>query len=348
MWFWKRNESQRLYERTFFSLGTLCNIKLYALPATDSRRRKDDEAAIHRLLDQAEALVTAFDDKCSRFKPNSEISRINRASGKHSVQVSGDTYFLLKKATEYCELSDGKMDITVGPLSKLWRQSIKEGHLPEVHEITAGRRKVDYRKIRMEDGTTSVFLEEEEMEIDLGSVAKGYCGDLVRDMLVENGIEKAIIDLGGNVVLIGSDGSDHPWEVGIQDPKEGRGKYFGSLALESCSVVTSGDYERFAMIDGRKVHHIIDPTSGWPMETDLISVTVISDASIDGDGLTTVAYLAGREEALKLAERMDGVELILLAGNGEIHLSSGLKEKFRLNGGRYRIIAGEKTVSGRT
>ena len=297
------------------------------------------ENKMDEILDGVENLALAFDDKFSMFKEDSEVSEINRNSGKSPVKVSGETYFLIKKAVEFCEISDGGMDITIGPLSKLWKESIKNESVPEAARLESAKALVDFRKIRMYEGSTSILLESEGMELDLGSIAKGYCADLIRDYLEKWQIKKGIINLGGNVVVMGSDEGNKPWKVGIQHPEFAREDYLGYLELEDSSIVTSGDYERYFEKDGKRLHHIIDPRTSWPSNSEIASVTVISKSSMDGDGLTTSAFMVGLEKAKEIINGLDSVECIIVTKDKRIYVSEGIKDNFKIEAEEYKFVS---------
>lgn len=338
MFFKKRVSQTTAFERSFYSLGTLCSIKIFPSVNNMSVADKNIEKHMQEILDGAEILTKEFDDKFSMFKETSEVSRINLNSGKRFTKVSGDTYFLIEKAVEYCEISEGSMDITIGPLSKIWSESIKRECLPKPTAVAAAKRLVDYRRIAMNESQTSVMLEQENMKIDLGSIAKGFCADLTRDFLEDRQIEKGIINYGGNIVVIGSDTSNKPWRVGIQHPYLKRGDYIGTLELEDLSVVTSGGYERCFEQDGQKLHHIIDSKTGWPLISEIASITIISKASIDGDGLTTSTFMIGLEKAKALIAELSSIEGVIITNDKRIYVSEGIKANFKLEDSEYVMI----------
>ena len=333
----KKIKQKEIFERCFFSLGTFCSIKIFPSERNVSIYNNNLEDKMNEILEGVENLALAFDDKFSMFKEDSEVSEINRNSGKHPIKVSGETYFLIKKAVEFCEISDGGMDITIGPLSKLWKESIKNESIPDVSRLESAKALVDFRKIRMYEGSTSILLELKGMELDLGSIAKGYCADLIRDYLEKWQIEKGIINLGGNIVVMGSDEDNKLWKVGIQQPELAREDYLGYLELEDSSIVTSGDYERYFEKDGKRLHHIIDPRTSWPSNSEIASVTVISKSSMDGDGLTTSAFMVGLEKAKEIINGLDSVEYIIVNKNKKIYVSEGIKDNFKIEAEEYKL-----------
>ena len=332
----KKTKQNEVFERCFYSLGTLCSIKIFLLKEEITEYNKLEDK-MDEILDGVQNLTQAFDDKFSIFKIDSEVSEINRNSGKRPVKVSGETFFLIKKAVEFCEISDGGMDITIGPLSKLWKESIKNETIPTAARLESAKELVDFRKIKMYEGSTSIFLELEGMELDLGSIAKGYCADLVRDYLEKSKIEKGIINLGGNIVVMGSSEDNTPWKVGIQHPELAREDFLGYLELEDSSIVTSGDYERYFEKDGKRLHHIIDPRTSWPSNSEIASVTVISKSSMDGDGLTTSAFMVGLEKAKEIINALDSVDCVIVTKDKRIYVSEGIKDNFKIESKEYKI-----------
>ena len=339
MFYNKKIKKKEIFERCFFSLGTFCSIKIFPSERNVAIYNNNLEDKMDEILDGVEKLALAFDDKFSMFKEDSEVSEINRNSGKSPVKVSGETYFLIKKAVEFCEISDGGMDITIGPLSRLWKESIKNESIPEAARLESAKELVDFRKIRMYEGSTSILLELEGMELDLGSIAKGYCADLIRDYLEKWQIEKGIINLGGNIVVMGSDEDNKPWKVGIQQPEFAREDHLGYLELEDSSIVTSGDYERYFEKDGKRLHHIIDSRTSWPSNSEIASVTVISKSSMDGDGLTTSAFMVGLEKAKEIINGLDSVEYIIVTKDKRIYVSEGIKDNFKIEAEEYKFAS---------
>jgi len=335
MFFQKKNRQAEAFERGFYSLGTLCSIKIFPNLRAQEHYGNLLEVDMEKILDEAEALVYSFDDQFSVFKEESEISAINKNSGVQPINVKGDTYFLIKKAMEYCDLSDGRMDITVGPLSKVWRKSQKEERLTKQDELTAVKELVNFKRIKLEESKTAVLLETKGMELDLGCVAKGYCADLIRDFLKEKNIERAVINLGGNIVVMGEQATNKGWRIGIQHPEQPRGSFIGYVDIQDSSMVTSGDYERYFEKNGKRYHHILDPRTASPLDNEIVSVTVISKSSLDGDGFTTGVFMLGVSQGMELINKLNGIEAIIITKDREIFLSDGIQKAFQLEDKSY-------------
>ena len=256
-----------------------------------------------KYLDECLKMCERYDALFSPTIEGSDVYNINHAAGE-SVKVDPETYYLLQRAIEFCEETDGAVDITIAPLMDTWGLSHESGILSEAG-ITENKSKpsdikvqdalknVDYRNVILEDDYT-VRLKNPETRIDLGFIAKGYIADKLKEYLVSKDVKSAIISLGGNVVVIGTkpDGSDY--NIGIKDP-DNSGEIIESLKANNSSVVTSGTYERYVEYDGIKYHHILDTATGYPVDNGIKSVTVLSDSSLEGDALSTVCLILGEE-----------------------------------------------------
>ena len=264
--------------------------------------------------------LDALADRCQYFESifsrtieTSDIGRINAAGGE-PVEVAPETVDIIEKALRYCEESDGRFDITIGAVSSLW--DFKEGVLPEAEAIARAVQHVDYTNVQV-DGTT-VTLADPESKLDLGGIAKGYIADDLCRMLVESGCASGVVNLGGNVKTVGTKPDGSEWHVGIQDPNDVTGTVVAAVYSQDTSVVTSGLYERQFEKDGERYWHILDPKTGYPVQTDLVSATIISAASIDGDGYTKPLFMMGHDEALAWLNEKDGIEGLVVDANGVI------------------------------
>ena len=308
--------------KKFYILGTIIELKVYGKSA-----EKSINEAIKKLCE--------IDDKMSVFKDFSEVSIINRNAGICACQVSADTYFVVKKAAQYSKLSGGAFDPTIRPVVNLWGVNTDHANIPKITEIKNNMRLINYKDIMLCDIDKSIKLRNKNQAIDLGAIAKGFAADEVKDILISNNIENAIIDLGGNIYVLGNKLDGTLWNIGIQDPIKECLEYVGIVSAENKSIVTSGNYERYFMKQGKRYHHIIDPNTGAPSENGIISVTVISECSIDGDALTTCIYVMGIEKGLKLIESINGVEAIFIMSDKKIYATSGIKDMFRLTNKDY-------------
>lgn len=300
-------------EDTRFMLNTICSITVY------SEENKDKTS--EELVDEAFDLCQTYEDTFSRTIEGSDIYNINNSGGA-PVTVSDDTIEILETAKYFSELSDAAFDITTAPLSIRWDFEGENPSVPPDDEIQELLAKVDYTKIKI-DGNT-VTLEAPVEAIDLGAIAKGYIADKLAEFLKDNGVTSAIISLGGNIYAIGENSEEkRPFNLGVQDPQAEDGSILGYLQLSDKSLVTSGDYQRYFMQDGKRYHHILDPKTGYPAESGLSSVTIISDSSVVGDALSTACFVLGKDKGLELINSYDGVEAIFIDHDGNMYFSDG-------------------------
>jgi len=303
--------------KEYYSLGTIIQFKVYGNKALQA-------------IDKAINKINDIDDKMSVFKGNSELSKINYNAGKGATKVGKDTYLVIKKAVEYSALSGGAFDPTIRPVVGLWGIHTDHTRIPNKDEIHDKIKLVNYKDIILNEKDSSVMLKNEQQELDLGGIAKGFAADEVRNIFQKTKIENAIIDLGGNIFAMGSKIDGTPWNIGIQNPIKSRGEFVGIIGVTNKSVVTSGNYERYFASDGKRYHHLIDPLTGNPSVSGIISATIISDHSIDGDALSTCAFIMGVDTGMTLIESMKGVDAIFITENKMIYATSGIKENFKL------------------
>ena len=297
--------------KSSYALGTIINLKVLG-----SKGEKAIEESIKKLND--------IDDKMSAFKEGSEISKITSKAGVNSEAVSKDTYFVVKKAVEYSKIVEGTFDPTIRPLVKLWNIGTKEEAIPEEYQIEETLKLVNYKDVILDENEHSIMLKYKKQALDVGGIAKGFAADEVRDIFYKHNIKSALIDLGGNIFALGSKDDGTPWKVGIQNPFKPRGEFIGILSVKNKSVVTSGNYERYFMKDGQRFHHIIDHKTGYPSQSKIISATIISDNSIDGDGLSTGVYILGINKAMKIIEDIDGIDAIFITEDKKVYKTSGI------------------------
>ena len=298
------------FSKTDFFFDTVITISLYD--------KKDSG-----LIDSAFELCKEYENKFSRTIPTSEISKINKSKGQ-PVTVSDDTIFLLEKGLYYSRLSNGAYDLTIAPLSMLWDFKNNTGSIPSKKDILNRQKHVNYKNLLI-DGNTVTLLDP-EASIDLGSIAKGYIADQLKVFLVSKGVKHAIIDLGGNVLTIGNKTDGNNFTVGIQKPFDERNQTIASLSINDKSVVSSGIYERYFKIDDKIYHHILNPSTGYPYENDLLGVTIISDSSVDGDALSTTCFSLGLDKGLSLIDQIDDVEAVFITSDHELHYSKKIKD----------------------
>ena len=284
---------------------------------------KDSEAA-GKCIESAFMQINKVDDLMSDYKSDSEISRINRDGFKKAVQLSQSTYEVLQKSIEFSELTDGAFDVTVGPLVELFRKAKRKQAFPNQDEIAEARSKVGFEKLKLDGRNRTVEFTVEGMQLDLGGIAKGYAVDKAVETMQIHGAIGGMVDLGGDIRCFGAPlkGRDH-WVIGLQNPnmvKDSAGReVLLKLKITDGAVATSGDYQQFILIEGKRYSHIIDRKTGTSTEG-LSSVTIIADNATNADTLATAVSVMGSENGLELIEKTPGVEAILITSQPKFKL----------------------------
>ena len=275
-----------------------------------------------KLVSRCFEMGREYEKRFSKTIEGSEVWNLNHRKPEESVfTISNDLSAMIGLALRMSEKTDGAYDITVEALSTLWNFSGGEERVPEEEAIRQAAAKAGWEKLSL-DGNTLVF-HDPDVTIDLGSIAKGYIADRMKDYLVSEGVKSAIINLGGNILCIGSRPDGEPFRIGLQTPFEDHNTAFADLFIDGKSVVSSGIYERYFKKGGILYHHILDPKTGWPYENDLVAVTIVSDRSVDGDALSTACFSLGLEKGLALADSLDGVYAYFVTSEGEMKMSVG-------------------------
>lgn len=318
------NEGQQPITRTELFMGTVIKATIY-----DNQDEK--------VLDEIFNKVTEIENLVSINKENTELDKLNKSAGKEKVKLSDESFNIIKKGIEYSKLSEGGYDISIGPLVKLWSIGLPEAKVPTEDEIKETIKYVDYNKIELNEVTKEVFLSEENMMLDLGSIAKGYVADEIVNILKEENVNQAIIDLGGNIYALGSKDKNQGWKIGVQDPFDNRGNVVGTIEVSNKSVVTTGIYERYIEENNKKYHHILNPKNGYPYETEIGGVSIIANKSIDADALSTLVFTKGVEEGIKLVESLDNIDAVFVTKDKKLYLTDGIRNNFELMNDNYKI-----------
>ncbi|WP_432408456.1 FAD:protein FMN transferase [Wukongibacter sp. M2B1] len=315
--------------KTEFVLGTVVTIKIYD---------NIEEDIGEEIFNKSFSRLREIENKMTINANESEIININSKAGKDFAKVSEDTLEVIKRGKYFSELSKGRFDISIGPLVKLWNIGTEAAKVPSEEEIKEQKALVSYDKVVIDETDSRVMLKDEGMLLDLGGIAKGYGADAVVDILKENNIKHAIINIGGNVFAHGNKNDGTLWRVGVQNPKSSRGEYIGITEVMDQTVVTSGIYERFFEEEGKRYHHILDSATGYPVENNLTGVSIIAESSIDADSLSTATFALGLEEGMKLIEGLDNAEAVFVTKDSEIYISSGIKDKFKLTDSSFKLV----------
>ncbi len=302
----------REYSRGFFAMDTYMNISAYGGDA-----EKGVKAAAQRIT-ELEKLLSVTDS-------NSELYAINHNG---TAAVSAETAEIISFALDIAEKTNGALDPTVYPVLSAWGFTTDSNRVPSENELSKLMENIGYERASVNGSTVSL---DENMMLDLGAVAKGWAGDETERILRENGVSSALIDLGGNIQLIGSKPDGSGWRLGLRDP-EGT-ENVGVLTVSDCAVVTSGSYERcFTADDGTVYGHIIDPENGYPVNNGLLSVTVIAEEGKLCDSLSTALFVMGKDRAIEYWRENKNFDVILITENDELLITEGIADKFLLDG----------------
>ena len=263
-----------------------------------------------------------YEQLLSRTAEGSDVWRINHAEGA-PVEVSDDTIAILQCAAKISELSGGAFDVTIAPVSTIWDFTSGKAELPDADVIARAAELVDWTKLELDGNTVTLPA---GMMIDLGGIAKGYIADRIKAYLENRGVKHAILSFGGNVVAIGGKPDGSEWKVGIQDIDQPTGAHMLVTRNVGGSAVTSGIYERGFDLDGVRYHHLLSSETGWPVQNELASVTILSESSMEGDALSTAAFVLGTEEGMKLIESLEGIEAVFIARDRTVAYTSGAQD----------------------
>lgn len=283
------------------------------------------------ILDGCFDLISNYETIYSRTSETSELYALNNGTSTHegnTFQISDDLSDLINYGLYYSKISNGSFDISIEPLSSLWDFTSNNPVVPNASDIQAALPYVNYKYITLDKN--EITFEKEGVGIDLGAIAKGYIADRVKDYLISQGVNSAMINLGGNVLCVGTKPDGTPFHVGIQKPFADRNEIVGVMDISGLSVVSSGIYERCFTVDGVLYHHILNPKTGFPYNNDLISVTIISEKSTDGDGLSTTCFALGLEKGLELIKSIPNTYAVFITSDYEIYYSEGFKEAINI------------------
>lgn len=299
---------------TAFKLNTVVTVTIY-----DSTDRT--------ILRDVLALCDKYESLFSRTMESSELYKLNHGTlpqENGAFKVSKETAELIEAGLKYSRLSDGGFDISIEPVSSIWDFTSEEKVIPTDEALADALPLVNYENVTV-DGTLVTFGKD-DMGLDLGAIAKGYIADRMKDFLLEQGVKSATINLGGNVLCVGNKPDGTPFRVGIQKPFADRSETIDTIDITGKSVVSSGIYERFFEKDGKFYHHILDPKTGYSYDNSLISVTIISDKSVDGDGLSTTCFSLGLEKGMELINSLPDTHAVFITDDYKLHYSENFPQ----------------------
>ena len=310
---------------TDFIMDTFIEYKLYG--------EKSDEA-----VKEMSRRLREFEDMYSAHKDGSYVSLINKNAGKTEVELPRDVYSFIKKATIYSQSTKGNFDLTIAPLTFLWNVTGENPKVPSKQDIDKAKALVNYDDVILNDSKNTVMLKNEGQEIDLGGIAKGESANIIFDVAKEYKIEKGYVSVGGNLVVLGTDPNGKDYIFGIRDPLGNENEFIGTVNLTGKTMSTSGGYERFFEQDGKVYTHIFDRNTGYPVDSNFLSVTVISKNGGLADTLSTAIYVGGYDMLDKQITRSD-IEVIVVDKNKKIHITKNIEDNFSINeeNGKYTL-----------
>jgi thiamine biosynthesis lipoprotein len=282
----------------------------------------DDAVGGKAAIDAALKEMIRIENMMSEWKPASELSKVNDSAGEDPVKVSPELYALIKHSIEISKLSEGRFDVTWLGAGRLWDFKAEHPKVPAVDAIQQAITLIDYRKILLDEKASTVGLQRAGMKIGLGGIAKGYAVDQAAKVIRNRGFKHFAVNAGGDLYCKGRNGKNL-WRVGIKNPRK-LSENLAVLPVSNLAVVTSGDYERYFVRDGKRYSHIMDPTTGWPVDH-CRSVTVMAKEAWRADALSTAIFVLGPEKGMALAESLTEVECVVIDSKGQATVSSGLK-----------------------
>ncbi|MHA2788527.1 FAD:protein FMN transferase [Corynebacterium sp. S7] len=280
------------------------------------------------LIDEAIRRLRIYEHRFSANDPTSELGELNRAAGLHPVEVHPELFELISLGVEHSLADRSMLNIAIGPLVQLWRIGFSDANVPSPAAIQAALKLTDPSLIELDADSSQVFLARSGMKIDLGAVAKGYIADLIIAYFQSHGARSAMINLGGNVLTFGPSPrqADGRWRIGLRHPNNHDNQVIGSVSVDAQSVVTSGVYQRRLNQDGRTYHHILDPATGYPVESDVVSLTIVSTRSVHGEIWTSRLFGRPAPEILQEIGALPDVSAVVITKDLELYASGELRE----------------------
>ncbi len=302
-----------------FALGTVCSIQLFT-----EKPQTEVELVLQTCIRRLEELERHL----SANAESSTLIDINKASGVSAVNVPADIYPLFARAVFFAEKTDGAFNPAIGGVVKLWNIGFENARKPEDRDIQVALSRTDYKDVQL--AGTAVFLKKEGMKLDLGAIAKGFAADELTRIVKQAGIMHAVIDIGGTISAVGVRPDGKRWNIGIRDPRVQQGQPIISAPIESRSISTSGSYERYFEQDGIRYHHIIDPATGYPVQSNMIAVSVFADSATDADALSTACFVLGYKKAVKLLDELPNTEALFIFDDNSVRTTGNLKKNIMI------------------
>jgi FAD:protein FMN transferase len=308
-------QSPEIYKKSFKAMG--CGFEATVVANDAQQADTFLDAAINNIR-RIEALISSWDE-------NSQTGNINRSAGIEPVQVDVELFNLIKRSIAISKLTDGAFDITYASMDKVWKFDGSVTQLPDSNTVKESVRKVGYQNIQLSEDNRSVFLPEKGMKIGFGAIGKGYAADHTMNLLKSLGVTSGIINASGDLRTWGQQPNGEPWQIGVKNPLN-KNKVFVLLPLVNQALVTSGNYEKFITIDGKRYAHIIDPRTGYPT-SGLTSVTIIASSAELADALATSVFVMGKDVGLDFVNQLKDVECVLVQDDGMVFYSDHINAK---------------------
>lgn len=307
-----------LYKKSIHLMGTIIDVIIEEEVSTKAER----------ILTDTIELIKYYEYVFSANREDSKLMEINLNAGIKETVVDRELFSLIKLGKYHSKKENSFLNIALGPIVQTWRIGFPDEKVPKKEEISNLLRLTDSSNIILNDEKHSVFLKEKGMQINLGALAKGYIADLIVYFLKEQGVKSGLINLGGNVLTFG-DAPHHDnkkWYIGVQNPLLKRGNHSIVLKVKNKSIVTSGGYERNLKKDGETYHHILDPKTGYPIKTDIASITIISDLSVDGEIWTTRLYGRNALDIISEINKHPNIEGLIILNDCSLMYSKGINK----------------------
>ncbi len=277
-----------------------------------------------RILNHLEDLLHIYNMRFSANRDDSELMQINQAAGVRPVKVHPEMFELIALGKNHSIAKNSLLNIAIGPLIKLWNIGFDNARVPDQDEIDEVLKVIDPNLIELDEENQTIYLAKDGMEIDVGAIAKGYIADRLVDYMKQEGVASGLVNLGGNLVTVGPalNRPDYYWRIGVQNPEELRGQSSLTLKIYNQSVVTSGIYERKLMMNGQTYHHIFDQKTGYPVDTETASITIIADQSVDCEIWTTRLFGQEPQHIINEINQTPGIEGVVITRDGKYLLSN--------------------------
>jgi FAD:protein FMN transferase len=311
--------------QTYYIYDTVVTIKVFG----DTVEQKN--------MDDIQQMLERMDIELSRTKEGGEVYAVNQAAGKEAVAVSDGTFEVVKQSLKYAEEMNGLFDPTIGPLVDLWNIGSGGEQVPPQADIDKAKALINYKDVIIDEAAKTVKLAKEGMILDLGGIGKGYAADRIAEYLKEQGLDSAMINLGGSsIIALGTKPGGAEWNIGLQDPDQSRGTQLGTIKVSDEVIDASGVYERFFIQDDVRYHHILDPRTGYPSQNGLKSLTIMSPNATDADALSTGVFLMDLEEGMEYLESLpQEVEAFFITEDNKIYATPGIRERLQLTDPTY-------------